>query len=85
MVNIQFWLTYHPHYGENNKIGLALMQAQTNQIAIPHFGVPITKDMLNQSQNIPEHMIIPGEKVSYSIFSLEIDRNCNVLPIEYDL
>jgi hypothetical protein len=37
MVNIQFWLTYHPYYGENNKIGLALMQAQTNQIAVaPH-------------------------------------------------
>ncbi len=37
MVNIQFWLTYHPYYGENNKIGLALMQAQTNQIAVAHF------------------------------------------------
>jgi len=68
MVNIHFWLTYHPYYGENNEIGLALIQAQTNQIAVAHFGVPITKEMLNQSKNILEHMIIPSEKVSYPIF-----------------
>ncbi len=47
------------------------MQAQTNQIVVAHFRVPITKDMLNHAQLIPKHMVIPGEKKFYLVSSLE--------------
>lgn len=70
MVNIQFWLTYHPYYGENNDIGYALMQAQTNQIDVANFGVPITKDMLHTAKTFPTEISSPGKKVTYPILSV---------------
>ena len=70
MVNIQFWLTYHPYYAENNDIGYALMQAQTNQIDVANFGVPITKDMLHTAKTFPTEISSPGKKVTNPILLL---------------
>ena len=79
MVNIQFWLTYHPYYGENNDIGYALMQAQTNQITVANCGVPISKEMLHTAKKFPEEINAPGEKVTYQILL------CSTSKRDYDM
>ena len=48
MISVQYWLVYHPHYGQDTALGMALLQAQSEQFVVEGCGVPITPDMLER-------------------------------------
>lgn len=48
MINVQYWLAYHAHYGEESLLGRALLEAQSDQIVVEGCGVPISDDMLKR-------------------------------------
>ena len=50
MVNVQYWLAYHPYYGSDSKLGDALIRAQAEQFVVEGMGVPITIAMLDRAK-----------------------------------
>ena len=48
MISVQYWLVYHPHYGDDTALGRALLLAQSEQFVMEGCGVPISAEMLER-------------------------------------
>ena len=48
MVQVQYWLAYHPHYGDESLLGRALLEAQSDTFVVEGCGVPISRDIFRK-------------------------------------